>query len=342
MSDSEKSEPSAMAEEESTDHSAMEVEESIEPLDVSATLARAKQQFASCEVDKDDDLEYDLHNLHALDPHPVDSTAYSENFEQCLLDTSRDNVQLLVKHIFELHTRRTRTGVIASLPPKSTFKLPREKPVPKPKPLTKWEKFAKAKGIQKKKKDKMVWDEDFGEWRRRWGYKKANNPLDKDNWIIEMKDSDFGNPFERLLEEKKERVKKQKKAEQRNVNRRRKAEWKGLAAPLTTDTDVVHAKLPNAGVERRQRRTRELTSDLISTRAATPSHGLFQEKLKGDKVVRPKKFTKKSTAVGDLSSERDTNLKVIGRVLRKKEGTVDMARAVKHHNRVQNRNIKSK
>ena len=61
---------------------------------------------------------------------------------------------------------------------------------------------------------------------------------------------------------------------------------------LTTDTDVVHAKLPNAGVERRQRRTRELTSDLISTRAATPSHGLFQEKLKGDKVVRPKKFTK--------------------------------------------------
>ena len=62
--------------------------------------------------------------------------------------------------------------------------------MPKPKPLTKWEKFAKAKGIQKKKKDKMVWDEDFGEWRRRWGYKKANNPLDKDNWIIEMKDSD--------------------------------------------------------------------------------------------------------------------------------------------------------
>ena len=28
-------------------------------------------------MDKDDDLEYDLHNLHALDPHPVDSTAYS-------------------------------------------------------------------------------------------------------------------------------------------------------------------------------------------------------------------------------------------------------------------------
>lgn len=36
--------------------------------------------------------------------------------------------------------------------------LPREKPVPKEKALTKWEQFARDKGLTKKKKDKKVWD----------------------------------------------------------------------------------------------------------------------------------------------------------------------------------------
>lgn len=39
-----------------------------------------------------------------------------------------------------------------------TPSLPREKPVPKEKALTKWEQFARDKGLTKKKKDKKVWD----------------------------------------------------------------------------------------------------------------------------------------------------------------------------------------
>ena len=31
--------------------------------------------------------------------------------------------------------------------------------VPKPKAMTKWEKYAKVKGIQNKKKSRMIWDE---------------------------------------------------------------------------------------------------------------------------------------------------------------------------------------
>ena len=38
-------------------------------------------------------------------------------------------------------------------------RLPREKPVPKPRPPTKWEKYAREKGINKRKKDKKVWDD---------------------------------------------------------------------------------------------------------------------------------------------------------------------------------------
>jgi hypothetical protein len=50
----------------------------------------------------------------------------------------------------------------------------REKPIPQPKKETKWEKFAREKGIKKKKKDRMIWDEPEQEWRPRWGFKRAN------------------------------------------------------------------------------------------------------------------------------------------------------------------------
>jgi len=41
--------------------------------------------------------------------------------------------------------------------------LPRAKPIPKIASLTKWQKFALTKGIQKKKKDRLLLDESTGE-----------------------------------------------------------------------------------------------------------------------------------------------------------------------------------
>ena len=53
--------------------------------------------------------------------------------------------QILFNAIWELPTERVEEAVVAVLPP-PTFNLPREKPVPKAKPLTKWEQYAKEKG----------------------------------------------------------------------------------------------------------------------------------------------------------------------------------------------------
>ena len=40
------------------------------------------------------------------------------------------------------------------------IELPREKPIPKPKPLTKWERFRQEKGLpQKQKRSRVVYDE---------------------------------------------------------------------------------------------------------------------------------------------------------------------------------------
>ena len=67
---------------------------------------------------------------------------------------------MLVNKIWELPTERLEEAIIAKLP-KPTFIIPRARRVPKPKPLTKWEQFAKQKGINKKKKgtSKLKWDE---------------------------------------------------------------------------------------------------------------------------------------------------------------------------------------
>ena len=62
----------------------------------------------------------------------------------------------------------------------------RAKPIPLPKKFTKWEQFAKEKGITNKKKARMVWDEEHGEFRPRWGYKRANAGVE-DAPIVEVK-----------------------------------------------------------------------------------------------------------------------------------------------------------
>jgi hypothetical protein len=57
----------------------------------------------------------------------------------------------------------------AALPAPSTV-LPREKPAPKAKATTRWEAFAKEKGIKKRKRERMLWDDEKQQWLPRWGF----------------------------------------------------------------------------------------------------------------------------------------------------------------------------
>ncbi len=75
-----------------------------------------------------------------------------------------------------------------TLPP-ATHPLPREKPVPTPKAPSKWELFAKKKGIKDKKRGegKLVFDEATGGWVPKWGYKGKNKEGEGD-WIVEVEE----------------------------------------------------------------------------------------------------------------------------------------------------------
>jgi regulator of ribosome biosynthesis len=57
--------------------------------------------------------------------------------------------------------------------------------LPKPKPPTKWEKFAAAKGIQKTRREKKVWDEEKQEFRDRGGRGGKNKELEE-QWLVEV------------------------------------------------------------------------------------------------------------------------------------------------------------
>lgn len=94
---------------------------------------------------------------------------YSSKKDTYLQSLTRDNTQLLLNKVWELPTERIDEAVVVRLPQPTTI-LPRAKPVPKPKPLTKWQEFAKAKGITKKKKDKLEWDEQLQKWVPLYGY----------------------------------------------------------------------------------------------------------------------------------------------------------------------------
>ena len=93
--------------------------------------------------------------------------------ESYLQSNARDSIQALFSDLVDLPTKATPDGPLTLLPAPKTI-LPRAKPLPKPKPPTKWEKFAAAKGIQKRKKEKKVWDEEKQEWVDRWGWKGVN------------------------------------------------------------------------------------------------------------------------------------------------------------------------
>ena len=87
--------------------------------------------------------------------------------------------------------------------PKESTRIPREKRIPEVKEDTKWEKFAKEKGIKKQKKERMVWDEVRQEFAPRWGYKRADGGVE-DLAVIEIKQGQdpYADPYAEARKEK--------------------------------------------------------------------------------------------------------------------------------------------
>ena len=115
----------------------------------------------------DGNLSLDLGNLAAYDLNPIT--------EDSLDQVARENASKLLKALAQL----PRDGVMLSLPP-ATLMLPRAKAIPKPKPLTKWEKFRMVNGLgRRRKRSRMVYEPEVDDYVPRWGPYSVKHVKDK-------------------------------------------------------------------------------------------------------------------------------------------------------------------
>ncbi|KAJ3365220.1 Rhodanese- sulfurtransferase [Allomyces javanicus] len=270
-------------------------------MDVTEQLEQAKAQFKPVTVERLIPVDLDLGHLAVFDKNPLDTKQKSaKDLEDYLHSLARDSAQLLYNAVFSLETTATEDGVFVDLPAPVTV-LPREKPLPKDKPMTKWEKFAKEKNIQNRKKSRMVFDEATGEYRPRWGYGSAANDSLND-WLIPVPSNadPYDDMYAKKREEKKERVDKNRKQQLRN---------QGEAAAI------------ERGVDPRAARKAELEAKLRASKKATASAGVFDRKLDGD--VKPKGVKRQfAPTVGDTSAERESEKAMAARVLKKQAATM--------------------
>merc|ERR1712000_689112 len=266
-------------------------------------------------------------NTQAYNPKSLSNKKINHTVQQ----RGQAALQILFNEIFRLPVERAPNGAVVDLP-KPTTKFPREKPLPEPKPETRWEKFAKIKGIKNKKQSKWDWDEAKQEWRPRWGYQKANN--DMDDWVVEdNKGMSMIDPNYDPFVEKKERKKKQQRQEEANIARaeattaKNKQIKRKLGATISLD-----AKRPT-DFERKAR-----LNDIIETtntaQMSTASMGIFDKKLSklGEKKIAGKRKRFDPLIAVNKGDEKARSLKIMQRVLtggaNKGDASVDMNRAV--------------
>ncbi|KAF8709522.1 ribosomal large subunit assembly, partial [Rhizoctonia solani] len=295
-------------------------------MDVSAIVEAEASKKKAVTVEKDIPIQIDIGLLSALDTNPIDTEAYNTDLESHLQAVARDGAQVILGALFGLPTQPSDDGPIATLPP-PTAALPRAKPLPKPRPPTKWERFAAAKGIQKTKRDRREWDEERQEWVNRWGW-KGKNKDQEEQWIHEVPDNapDDYDPAVEARKERKARVAKNEKQRERNLN---------VAAA--------------SGQREREETKSKLNRTLAVTRTSTASMGRFDKKLEGDTKL---KGIKRQFAPNEVSaeSEKKSSMDIIKRLDREppkskrvrtdaeaedsrrsgKDGLVNVRKAIRH------------
>jgi regulator of ribosome biosynthesis len=108
-----------------------------------------------------------------------DSKAFQEINEEVIVERATSNIKHLYDDLFKMLKKQKgdedekrdfdKAEDMVKLP-KALLVLPRSKPAPKPKPLTKWEKYRLDKGLQpSQKKSRMVYSEEAKDWVPRWG-----------------------------------------------------------------------------------------------------------------------------------------------------------------------------
>ncbi|KAL9237118.1 hypothetical protein vseg_011705 [Gypsophila vaccaria] len=251
--------------------------------------------------------------------------------EKCL-EIGTEAAQGIVNFLFNLPATEDVDGPIVTLPA-PTSRLPRQKHLPRPKPPTKWEKFAEKKGIKKRKKDKIAYDEKSASWKRTYGYDRAND--ENDVPIIEAKPTDEPgvDPFAKRKADKKDRVEKQEK------NRLKNLKEAANVGALPSHVRLAAQSLPITGSQTAPKKLgkRELEEVAGHAATSTASIGKFDKKLAGEKKQthdgKHRKFLPVVQGRGMGSQEKEQTDKILNKLLSKhSDGVLNIDKAVRKIN----------
>lgn len=231
-------------------------------------------------------------------------------------------------------------GMAVARLPAPVLRLPREKPVPEApedKVKTRWEKFAERKGIQKRKRSRLVWDEVEKDWVPRFGLgSKKKLAKERDDWVIEAKDQDVvvqigsrknkklraklrtpkggagaaaaaEDPFDARDKDRAKLKKKQVVNQVRNMRRARKEKVGGLGV---LDDDVKPAKLEASRAGKRKTR---LETALNAARISTASLGKFDREVHVEGTKMPQ--LKRRKVLPDREKEKETNKRLLNKIV---------------------------
>lgn len=308
---------------------------------------------------------FDLRNMTAMNSHQIPASSLYQSKrkqgedsicipldqghkslqanEDFLLDRASAGCTQLIAAIWQLPTETSDAGPLATLPGYDEIPIPRAMPPPPPKAETKWEKFAKDKGIplNKEKRSRKVWDEASGSWMYRHGFEKANSGS-KEWPIMEVgaNDDPFEDPWEKLRDAKRSRTEKNLENRMKNEERvgtlakgttnrilksREKSRESGKKGGNADRDNVLPIGVPvdlkNSTGEVKLRGKASTTAALKAVQQSTASLGKFDKIREGEperkKILSKMKKRKYESATDTtvITTEGQKSMKILNAVM---------------------------
>ncbi|KAL4490809.1 hypothetical protein ABPG72_021863 [Tetrahymena utriculariae] len=273
----------------------------------------------------------DLGILTIFDSNEIPKNSDGTISEQTLLERTRLNISRIFNKMLSMKTLQnaerdakdeelqihdfSKGAYELKLPNKVTV-FPRQKPIPKEKPLTRWQKFAKEKGIEKKRRGRMVWDDNVQDWVPRWGAYSVKKNEDKFTPIMEHKagTDPYEDPFLRKSLEKRLTKEKQKMNEIRN-----KLEAKGYDAnKVMKNSDKEDKKA--ASKKKLKGDKKLLQKQLQVAQNSTRSMGTYDKKAHKDEVKMKPKVRRQNVEFDNRKDEKKRDLDILD-FIQKGEGS---------------------
>ena len=218
--------------------------------------------------------------------------------------------------------------------PENIITLPRSLPVPIPKPPTKWEKYKMEKGITQRKRSRMVYSEEVGDWVPRWGKGSVKHIQDSMNWLMEEKEPGV-NPFEQKNNEKQIAQAKQMKRQIKNEEFAKNylAKKNGNLNQMNNNKNEETSE-PKQHISKKMRKAfkaqkeiqrlnedkKNLGKRLEQVQKSTRSMGNFDKKLKNEKEINLlKKKRVGKDILNDKSKEKSRNQRILDNILKTKK-----------------------